>query len=60
MSFLASALANGPRGSVGLIKDAQERGISLITLKRMKRALGVISVPDRQNHRVREWLWRLP
>jgi hypothetical protein len=60
MTFLASALSGGPRDSTALIKAAQSQGISLITLRRMKRALGVVATPIRQDHRVRSWQWQLP
>jgi hypothetical protein len=59
IDFLISHLSGGPQASTGVIKAARNKGISLITLRRAKRRVGVIAEPIRQDHRVREWVWRL-
>lgn len=56
VTWLVTALANGPRWATDVVGAAQEAGFSVDQLKRQKRRAGVESVPDGQSKR---WFWRL-
>ena len=59
--FLADHLAQGPRFSADVIEAAKAEGISLITLRRAKRALGIVAEPVKSNgYAIDRWVWRLP
>ena len=56
MEFLRDELENGPVGSTQVGKDARAAGITDITLKRAKRALGVRSRKQSDG----PWAWEIP
>ena len=47
--FLHDHLSHGPKSSRAVIEAAQAQGISLITLRRAKRELGVLAEPVKSN-----------
>ena len=57
IEFLEATLSEGPRSSNEVINEAKELGISLPTLKRAKRQLGVVSC--KQGFKS-GWTWELP
>lgn len=61
-SFLHTALAEGPRPSKEVRKDAREAGISDATLRRAKNAIGVTAQPKGQSGKrgADFWEWSLP
>ena len=59
--FLADHLAQGPRFSADVIEAAKAEGISIITLRRAKLALGIVAEPVKSNgYAIDRWVWRLP
>lgn len=59
--FLVAYLAGGSKPSRTVIEAARAEGISLITLRRAKRQLGVTAEPLKSNGwKVDGWMWRLP
>jgi len=60
MEFLKSALAEGPREAGELLEAAKRVGLSEKTLKRAKRAVGVVSTRAAEGGRDRAWVWALP
>ena len=55
--WLGVELANGPRSSQELFREARKEGISKRTLQRAKRVLGVVARKTRFDG---EWTWELP
>jgi hypothetical protein len=61
VSFLETTLADGPRESADLLKEAQQAGITQTTLKRARAKLGVHSFRERgKDGATRLWLVHLP
>lgn len=60
-SFLVDYLAGGAKPSTDVLEAAKRAGIQMITLRRAKRAIGVIAEPVKSNGwKVDGWRWRLP
>jgi len=57
-TWLAAALAGGPRKQAELLAEAKEAGISERTLRRAKEAIGVKA--DRLDGQTGAWSWLLP
>jgi hypothetical protein len=61
MDWLRAALADGPRSAREVQREARSDGISDMTLRRARKALGVSVEQERSQdgRRVRGWVWRL-
>lgn len=57
MVWLEDALANGPQPCQEVERRAREAGLAIVTLRRAKRALGVVAQRQGCGY---TWLWRLP
>jgi putative DNA primase/helicase len=60
-AFLLGALADGPRPSREVEREAENAGISAMTLRRARQALGIRAIPIRLTGKrgVQSWTWAL-